>query len=198
MKPALTLLFSAFFAAMSLCAQKIPVEGLADSPVRAIIYEDLQCSDCAASAPCWTRNCCRNTPAKSPSCIATSPWQNIPGPGGRPSQRASSPIANPNWAWNTGTTRWRVSAVTTDANFNMRLVDFAQAHGIAGEAAIAALANAHYAELVEQDYQDGVSRGVVHTPTVFVNGRPFIETFTFEEISKGIDQALAEALAQAH
>jgi hypothetical protein len=26
-----------------------------------------------------------------------------------------------------------------------------------------------------------------------VNGKPFIETFTFEEISKGIDQALADA-----
>ena len=69
--------------------------------------------------------------------------------------------------------------------------------GVLPEAAIAALSNARYAEMVEQDYQDGVSRGVVHTPTVFVNGKPFIETFTFEEISKGIDQALAEALAQA-
>jgi len=46
---------------------------------------------------------------------------------------------------------------------------------------------------VEKDYQDGVGRGVVHTPTVFVDGVPFIETFTFEEISKGIDAALAQA-----
>jgi protein-disulfide isomerase len=85
---------------------------------------------------------------------------------------------------------------TNAENFTMRLAEFAKAHDIEPEPAIAALSNAHYAELVEQDYQDGVSRGVVHTPTVFVNGRPFIETFTFEEISKGIDQALAEALAQ--
>jgi protein-disulfide isomerase len=61
------------------------------------------------------------------------------------------------------------------------------------EEAIAALADPRYAELVEKDYQDGVSRGVVHTPTVFVNGKPFVETFTFEEISKGIDEALAQA-----
>jgi protein-disulfide isomerase len=81
----------------------------------------------------------------------------------------------------------------TRANFNTRLADFAKAHDIEPDAAIAALSNAHYAELVEQDYQDGVSRGVVHTPTVFVNGKPFIETFTFEEISKGIDEALAQA-----
>jgi protein-disulfide isomerase len=83
--------------------------------------------------------------------------------------------------------------VTTDANFSARITDFARAHDIDPDAAIAALSNARYAELVEQDYQDGVSRGVVHTPTVFVNGRPFVETFTFEEISKGIDEALAQS-----
>jgi protein-disulfide isomerase len=61
------------------------------------------------------------------------------------------------------------------------------------EDAIAALTNPKYAELVEKDFQDGVGRGVVHTPTVFVNGVPFVETFTFEEISKGIEAALAQA-----
>ncbi|HXM42456.1 MAG TPA: hypothetical protein VN924_14475 [Bryobacteraceae bacterium] len=47
------------------------------------------------------------------------------------------------------------------------------------DAAIAALTNAQYAELVEQDYWDGIARGVVHMPTVFENRKPFIETFTF-------------------
>jgi protein-disulfide isomerase len=46
---------------------------------------------------------------------------------------------------------------------------------------------------VEQEYREGVARGVSRTPTVFVNGEPFIETFTYEEISKGIDAALAAA-----
>jgi protein-disulfide isomerase len=46
---------------------------------------------------------------------------------------------------------------------------------------------------VEKDYQDGVGRGIIHTPTVLVNGAPFVETFTFEEIAKGIDAALAQA-----
>jgi protein-disulfide isomerase len=85
---------------------------------------------------------------------------------------------------------------TNEANFNARLTDFAKAHDIEPDAAIAALSNARYAELVEQDYQDGVSRGVVHTPTVFVNGMPFVETFTFEEISRAIDQALNGVRAQ--
>ena len=45
---------------------------------------------------------------------------------------------------------------------------------------------------MEKDVQDGVARGIARTPTALVNGKPFIETFTFDEISKGIDQALAE------
>ena len=49
----------------------------------------------------------------------------------------------------------------------------------------------HLASLVDRDFQDGVARGVVHTPTVFVNGRAFIEHVSFEEISAALDDALA-------
>jgi protein-disulfide isomerase len=45
---------------------------------------------------------------------------------------------------------------------------------------------------VDKDFQEGVARGIARTPTALVNGVPFIETFTFEEISKGIDEALEE------
>ena len=145
MKTALAGLLSVLVLAMSLWAQKPAVEGRADSTVRAVIYEDLQCPDCAAFERMLNEKL-------------------LPQYGGKVAFiHRDFPLAKHAWA---------------------------------RRAAIAALSNAHYAELVEHDYQDGVSRGVVHTPTVFVNGRPFVETFTFEEISKGIDQALAEALAQ--
>jgi protein-disulfide isomerase len=49
-------------------------------------------------------------------------------------------------------------------------------------------------ELVERDMAHGVARGVVHTPTVFVNGKPFVETFPAAEISKAIDDARALAV----
>src|ERR1035441_10150566 len=48
MKPPLALILSVILSAMALFAQKTIVEGRADSPVRAVIYEDLQCPDCAA------------------------------------------------------------------------------------------------------------------------------------------------------
>ena len=63
-------------------------------------------------------------------------------------------------------------------------------------ALVAALSKLQKGELKKQapdqdDYQEGIARGVARTPTIFVNGEPFIETFTFEDISKSIDAALA-------
>jgi protein-disulfide isomerase len=76
--------------------------------------------------------------------------------------------------------------------FNQHLATFAKKHGVKPEEAAAALDDVQLAADVEADIQEGVARGVARTPTVFVNGRPFIETFTFEEIAKGIDEALVE------
>ena len=57
-------------------------------------------------------------------------------------------------------------------------------------AALAALNDTRLAGLVERDFQDGVARGVSKTPTVFVSGKPFIETFSFEDLSHALDDAL--------
>lgn len=178
--------------AMALPAQTLVIEGFADSPVRAIIYEDLQCPDCAA----FRRMLDEKLLPKYANKVAFV--------------HHDFPLAKHVWARRAaiaarffderGVTlglEYRHYAmagqeITTDANFNQRLAAFAQSHGIDAETAIAALTDARYAKIVEADYQDGVARGVIHTPTVFVNGRPFVETFTFEAISKGIDDALAE------
>ena len=79
---------------------------------------------------------------------------------------------------------------TTPDNFNSRLSQFAKDNGLDPAPVLAALDDARLAALVERDFQDGVARGVVHTPTVFVNGSPFIERFSFEEISQALDDAL--------
>jgi protein-disulfide isomerase len=79
---------------------------------------------------------------------------------------------------------------TSADNFNNLLSQFARENGVDPAQAVAALDDAHLAALVERDFQDGVARGVAKTPTVFVNGQPFVEHFSFEEISKAIDEAL--------
>jgi protein-disulfide isomerase len=78
-------------------------------------------------------------------------------------------------------------------NFKERLTAFAKANGAEPGKALAALDEERFQALVEKDFQEGVARGVAHTPTAFVNGVPFVETFTFEEISKAIDAALQKA-----
>jgi len=196
MKPALACvpwaLFLALLLAMGLFAQKPIVEGRADSPVRAVIYEDLQCPDCAAFERMMVEKLLPQYGGKVAFVhrdfpLAKHAWA-------RRAAIAARFFADRSSELGLEYRRYTMAGqpVTNVENFTVRLADFAKAHDIQPEAATAALSNAHYAELVEQDYQDGVSRGVVHTPTVFVNGRPFIETFTFEEISKGIDEALAQ------
>jgi protein-disulfide isomerase len=191
MKPARWL--SPLLLAMGLFAQKPIVEGQADSAVRAVIYEDLQCPDCAAFRRMLDEKLLPLYGAKVAFVhrdfpLAKHAWARRAAIAARFFTDRSPELG----------LEYRRAAMagqpaTNDGNFNARLAEFAKAHGIDPDAAIAALSNARYAELVEQDYQDGVGRGVVHTPTVFVNGTPFIETFTFEEISNGIDNALAAA-----
>ena len=177
---------------MTLPAQKLPVEGRPDSPVRVVVYEDLQCPDCAAFRVMMDEKLLPKYGAK----VAF--------------QHRDFPLAKHAWARRAAIAarffaarkpelaleyrRYTMAGqeAATAGNFNDRLSSFAKSHGIDPHEAVAALGDPHYAELVEADYQDGVQRGVVHTPTVFVNGRAYIETFTFEEISKGIDEALAQ------
>jgi protein-disulfide isomerase len=75
-------------------------------------------------------------------------------------------------------------------NFNERLSQFARDNGADPKPALAALDDPRLAGLVERDFQDGVARGVAKTPTVFVSGKAFIETFSAEDIAQAIDDAL--------
>lgn len=187
-RTAIALLFSSF----GLLAQGL-IEGRAGSKVRAVIYEDLQCSDCAAFRVMLDRQILpkygdrvefvhRDFPLAKHSCA-------------RPAAIAARYFSekDPKLGMEYRRHALATLAETNEGNFQQRLSDFARQHGLKPDEAVAALTSPKYAELVEKDFQDGVSRGVAHTPTVFVNGAPFVETFTFEEISKGIDAALAQA-----
>jgi protein-disulfide isomerase len=68
---------------------------------------------------------------------------------------------------------------------------FAQEHGADPARALASLDDPKLAAAVEDDYQEGVARGIAHTPTVFVNGRPFIETIPYKDLAGAIDKELA-------
>jgi protein-disulfide isomerase len=79
----------------------------------------------------------------------------------------------------------------TSANFNTVLERYAADHGVDAAKAVAALGDAELSKAVQTDVEEGVARGVAHTPTLLINGQPFIETFTYEEVAKAIDSELA-------
>ncbi len=166
-------------------------EGKADSTVQVLIYEDLQCSDCAdfrlmmdqKVLPKYAGTVAflhRDFP------LAKHLWS-------RQAAISARYFAGIKPALGLAYRRETMAAIaaTTPANFQEHLTAFARRNGADPEAAVAALSDARLADLVEKDVQDGVARGVAKTPTVFVNGKPFIEHFSFQELSKAIDEALA-------
>lgn len=170
------------------------VEGLAASPVRAIIYEDLQCGDCA-----WLRR--------------KLDEQLLPAYGDRVGfEHREFPLAKHSWARNAAiaakyfqsvqpglsvTFRREILAdlaqVTPEA-FPIWVRAFAKRHALDPDTAQASLVNTDIAAAVEADHISGLGRGVVKTPTVFVGEAVFVEWVPMEEFMKVLEETLAEVL----
>jgi protein-disulfide isomerase len=188
------LLEAAILTAMSAfpAAQHL-IEGAAQSPVRVVIYEDLQCPDCADFRVMLDEKLL-------PHYAATVRFEHRDFPLAKHAWARKAAIAARFFEENQpalGLAYRKYSLknlreITAD-NFNDRLSQFAKDHGVDPAKAVASLDDARLAALVEEDYQDGVARGIAHTPTVLVNGRPFVETFPVEDVAKAIDAELAAA-----
>jgi protein-disulfide isomerase len=176
---------------VGLSAQQSLVEGLAESKVRVLIYEDLQCPDCAEfrrmmDEKLVPRYADRVAFVHRDFPLAKHAWA-------RKAAIAARYFAGVKPELGLAYRRHIMTTIreTSADNFNNRLSQFARENGVDPAQALAALDDQRLAALVERDFQDGVARGVAKTPTVFVNGQPFIEHFSFEEISQAIDEALA-------
>jgi len=172
-------------------AEQPLVEGRTESKVRVLIYEDLQCPDCAAfrrmmDDQILPRYGERVAFVHRDFSLAKHIWA-------RKAAIAARYFAGVKPELALEYRRRTMAAIreTQAGNFNEKLSAFARDNGIDPAEAVAALDDHRLAALVERDFQDGVARGVAKTPTVFVGGKPFIEHFTFEEISQSIEDALA-------
>lgn len=185
------LLLTLLASSVGLSAQQPVVEGLPESRVRVLIYEDLQCPDCAEfrrlmDDKILPRYATRVAFVHRDFPLAKHAWA-------RQAAVAARYFGERKPELGLAFRRQTMAGMeqTTPDNFKERLAQFARANGVDPAAAVAALADPHLASLVDRDFQDGVARGVVHTPTVFVNGRAFIEHVSFEEISGALDDALS-------
>jgi protein-disulfide isomerase len=177
----------------TLTAAQHLVEGSPQSPVRVLIFEDLQCPDCADFRALLDQ---KLLPKYAGSVafehrdfpLAKHAWARKAAIAARffGEQSPELGIAYRRYCFsNLGT--------STPDNFNDRLTAFAKEHGVDPALALAALDDKRLAGLVEDDFQDGIARGIARTPTALVNGRPYIETIGFDDISKGIDEELKAA-----
>ena len=169
------------------------VEGKAESEVRVLIYEDLQCSDCAVFRKMLDEK-------MLPRYAGSVAFEHRDFPLGKHAWARKAAIASRHFARTDRdlAVAWRRYALENLADipasgFNARLGEFAREHGADPDHAVAALDDPNLAALVEKTFEEGVARGIARTPTALVNGQPFIETFSAEEISKAIDRELAAA-----
>lgn len=169
------------------------IEGRADSPVRVVIYEDLQCPDCAAFRKMLDETLLPKYGVKVAFEHRDFPlpkhsWARLGAVASRHFESAGAEVA---LAWRRELMR-DLKQVTPES-FPAYLQAFARKRGLDPARAVEALKDPKLNELVTSDYEEGVARGIARTPTALVNGEPFIETFTVEQISTGIDKALAES-----
>ena len=82
---------------------------------------------------------------------------------------------------------------TTPETLADRMREYAVKVGVDAGSVLGGLNDEKLASAVEANIREGQTRGVVKTPTVFVNGEAFIEDFTLEEITVGIEKALTQA-----
>lgn len=173
-------------------AQKL-VEGDPASPVRILIYEDLQCPDCANFRKMMDTDLIprfkdtiafehRDFP------LAKHAWARVAAISARYFETISPELA----------IEFRKAAMAaqsniTPANFREHVTSFATAHQTDPARALEALSDKTLDAVVEANYQEGIARGVARTPTVLVNGDPFVETFSIADIAKSIERELAAA-----
>lgn len=184
-----------FALATGLLAQQMMplVEGDAKSPVRVVIYEDLQCPDCAAFRHMMDEKLLSKYKAK-----VAFEHRDFPLPKHKwalPAAKVARGVAgiNPELGLEFRSYTMNHIPQITPETFPAHVDAFAKAHKLDAAKLRAMTDDPELAKQVDADVQEGIARGVSKTPTVFVNGQPFIETFRVEEISKGIDAALAEA-----
>lgn len=188
----LALLLTIMGFTFNLGAGQPMIEGPARSAVHVLIFEDLQCSDCADFRHMMDDQLLPRYQTK-----VTFEHRDFPlakHPLARKAAIASRALLEINAKLALDFRREMLATIgqATPANFNDRITAFATSHGVKPVRVLASLNDPKLNDLVEKDIKDGVARGVSKTPTVFVNGQPFIETFSFEEISKAIDVELSK------
>jgi protein-disulfide isomerase len=187
---ALALIWAASHAAFA--ARSEVMEGTPASPVRVLIYEDLQCSDCARFRVLLDQKI-------------------LPRYGGKVAfVHRDLPLGKHDWARPAAiAARWvyeqdselgitiRRELLAEQDNISSQslkpwLISFANRNHLDPKGIVEALSDQRLNALVDQDRQAAVARGISHTPTAYVGRVAFVETIIYDELARAIDDALAK------
>jgi protein-disulfide isomerase len=166
------------------------VEGNPNSPVRVMIYEDLQCGDCQTLRTLLDEKLLPRYGARVAFVHRDFPlpkheWA-------RSAALAGRWVAEQDRALGI---RFRREILSEHLHLKPETLEhwlrqFALRNKLSVDGIVAALSDPRLMGLLEQDYQAALARGVAKTPTVFVANQPFVETIIYEEIARALDVEL--------
>jgi protein-disulfide isomerase len=167
------------------------VEGNPASPVKVIIYEDLQCGDCQTFRTLLDDRI-------------------LPKYGSRVAFiHRDLPLGKHDWARQAAiAARWVYQqdpklGITfrreimseqehlTANNLKPWLIEFATRNDLDYKGIVNSLNDPRIVTLVDQDSLGAAARGISHTPTVYVGNQALVETITYEDLARLIDVELA-------
>jgi protein-disulfide isomerase len=166
-------------------------EGKASSVVKVIIYDDLQCSDCARFRQMLDEKLLPKYGSKVAFIhrdfpLAKHDWARQAAIAGRWVHEQDPELGI--------TFRRELLAEqnsVTPQNLTHWLTEFAARNHLDQKGITDSLSDQRLATLVDQDRQAAVARGITRTPTVYVGGVSFVENIIYEDIARTIDEALA-------
>jgi len=168
------------------------VEGNPASPVKVLIYEDLQCSDCARFRVLLDQKILPRYGSKVAFIHRDFPlgkhdWA-------RPAAIAARWVYEQSAISGIDIRRELLSEQDniTSQNLKQWLVDYAYRNHLDPKGIVDALSDQRLGTLIDQDRQAAVARGISHTPTAYVGGLAFAETIIYEDLARAIDEALAK------
>lgn len=166
------------------------IEGNPRSEIKVVIYESLQCKDCAAFQQMMNSYL-------------------LPRYGSRVAfEHKDFPLPKHDWARKASIAARHFGSIRPEAGiefrryvleqykdinsavFEERVREFARENNFDPSDAIRALRSSSLDEAVENDYQEGIARGVTKVPTVYIGNQAFVEKFKRDEIAIAIEKAL--------
>jgi protein-disulfide isomerase len=166
-------------------------EGNPASPVKVVIYEDLQCGDCLnfrllLDGKLLPKYGTRVAFVHRDFPLAKHDWA-------RPAAIAARWVQEQNHGLAIVFRREIMSEQQhiTAANLKPWIVEFAVRNDLDPKGMLHSLEDPRLNALVDQDYQGGVARGLARTPTVIVGGQKLVETIIYEDVARALDTELA-------